>query len=497
MVLPGLPGTPGRESIAVGPHASGAPSNCTNGPCGIVYTMIGATDSTPSRFPGQYSGFYMSTDGGGTWTQESVPSQVLPLGNGSVTIDGTSSSNVSQAYYDQALAVSPTNPNDVFFGGLGLYESTSNGATNTWTFLPTKVYGNLHAQTTHADQHALVFEPTPNTGILLVGNDGGLYTWNATGGFGERNDTINAGQVQSVGIHPSNANRSIVGFQDNGTQSNAGSLSWSVTDVNFPDGGWTRYSFGNPAYAFHTSTNAPTTSQPNPVPFVAYSSDYGVSWQDTQPPLPSNEQTTFYPPLSVDTDPAHVRRVFLAARHIYDLTFPSGTPVWQQQETTDLTGGCTAAGCAIEDVEFSSVNPAVAWTISTPGGTPEPTTNQTFRVFQTNSANLNSGAVWSDVTADLPASTLPTGITPDPLNSSSAYVTAFAPVDQPAVNPTIYKTTSGIQDDERWWHDTLDAHIRAHAQRPAIVGSPVDSGRLRPYRQQLTCRDRRRPLSQS
>jgi len=373
----------------------------------------------------------MSIDGGANWTQESVPSTSLGI---TVTLDGTAASNTSQAFYDQALAVNPTNPNDVFFGGVGLYESTSNGAMNTWTFLPTKTYPFANAGTTHADQHALVFGPSPNTGILLVGNDGGLYGWTAANGFLGVNDTLNAGQVQSVGIHPSNANRSIVGFQDNGTQRNTGSLSWGVTDVFGGDGGWTRYSFGNPAYAYHVYAGGS---------LVAYSSDYGQTWNTTQPPLIANEQTTFYPPLSVDTDPAHVRRVFLAARHIYDLTFSNGAPVWSQQESGDLTGGCTAAGCAIQDVEFSPVNHSVAWTISTPGGTPEPTTGQTFRVFFAGNANVNSSGTWTDVTGDLPAGMFPTGITPDPLNGQYAYVTAFAPVDQPATNPTIYKTTSG------------------------------------------------------
>lgn len=358
MVLPGLPGLPGRESIVVGPPASGAPSNCTNGPCGIVYTMIGAATLSPLRLANQYSGFYMSTDGGANWTQESVPSAAFP----GVTIDGTSPSNTSQAFYDQALAVSPSNPNDVFFGGLGLYESTSNGANNTWTFLP-----SVYSPSTHSDQHALVFQPAPNSSTLLIGNDGGLYTWDATNGFVEQNDTINAGQVQSVGIHPSNASTAIVGFQDNGTQRDVGSLSWSVTDTG--DGGSTHYSFGNPAYAYHLFAGR---SQVN------YSSDHGQTWSSTQPSLSAQEQTTFYPPLSVSTDPANVRRAFFAGAEIHALAFSNGIPQWTTQESTDLTGGCLATGlCEIGDVEFSSVNPAVAWTVSTPGGAPEPTTNQT------------------------------------------------------------------------------------------------------------------------
>jgi hypothetical protein len=477
MALPGLPGMPGRESIAVGPPASNAPSNCTNGPCGIVYAMIGATDSTIARFAAQYLGFYMSIDGGATWTAEQVPSATLPNGNGSVTLDGTSANNSTQAPFDQALAVSPTNPNDVYFGGVGLYESTANGALGTWIFLPTK---NLHGETTHTDQHALAFEPAPNSSTLLIGNDGGLYTWNATSGFAEKNDSINAGQIQSVGIHPSNANHAIVGFQDNGTQTDAGILSWSVTDTG--DGGWTRYSFGNPAYAYHTYTNEPSPSQPTPVPFVAYSSDHGNTWNTTHPPAAffQNEGTTGYPPLAVTSDSVSPRRTFLAARHIYALGFSNGNPVWAQQETTDLTGGCTTTGCAIEDVEFSPVDPAVAWTISTTGGMPEPTTGQTFRVFETNSATLNSGAVWTDVTGDLPAGTIPTGITLDPFHHFYAYVTAFAPVDQTAGNQTIYKTTSGA-GTTHWTPlsgPTLNGHLLSVLSLIVDASDPTDNSLL-------------------
>src|SRR5262249_39410548 len=139
--LPGIP--PGlnridRVTLAVGPPAANAPATCVGGtaPCGVLYAMVGAITSHA------YLGFFMSTDGGVTWTAQNVPSWRNP--NGTV-IDGTSPNNFSQEFYDQTLLVSPTDPATVFFGGVGIYASSDSGMT--WSFLPQN--GG-----THSDQHA-------------------------------------------------------------------------------------------------------------------------------------------------------------------------------------------------------------------------------------------------------------------------------------------------------------------------------------------------------
>jgi hypothetical protein len=78
-----------------------------------------------------------------------------------------------------------------------------------------------------------------NSSVIYTGNDGGVWRSNDTGlHWIDRNtSTFSATQFQSVAVHPTDANFSIGGTQDNGT--------------NFfkPDRTWTRIDFGDGGYA--------------------------------------------------------------------------------------------------------------------------------------------------------------------------------------------------------------------------------------------------------
>src|ERR1700720_2451286 len=112
------------------------------------------------------------------WNGSPAPTVPSFTANG-ITIDGTNSANFSQSFYDQALLVSPSAAGTVFFGGVGLYQSTDVGVS--WTFLPSS--GGLPA-----NQHALSIDP--NNGNVLIGNDGGLYEYSSAQGFSSLNQTI-------------------------------------------------------------------------------------------------------------------------------------------------------------------------------------------------------------------------------------------------------------------------------------------------------------------
>ncbi len=74
--LPNLSGGVGRVSVAAAD--------------GVAYAIVGAADGI------EYAGFYKSANDGITRTQASVPSATL----GSTTIDGSSSSNFSESFFD-------------------------------------------------------------------------------------------------------------------------------------------------------------------------------------------------------------------------------------------------------------------------------------------------------------------------------------------------------------------------------------------------------------
>jgi hypothetical protein len=436
----GIGGQIGRISVAVGPPASVAPQNCSGGTaaCGVVYVTLGDPAGVV------YQGFYMSTDGGQTWTTEQVPTVML----GSQNVDGTSTTNYGQSHYNSGIAVNPGNSSDVFFGGVDIYESTQSGAAGTWNALPSG------GSPTHEDQHSLAY--IPGTTTLLVGNDGGVYKWNGTVFDSTPNKQINASEIQVVGLYPytpfANVANAVVGFQDIGTQLyNPATLAWVQASGEGGDGGFAVIAPNSPNnvlnYFVHAYNN-PAKPGTQAVPDIVISTDSGASWANIYPQLAGtfkNDHTVFYPPLAADPTASKAHRFLLGAHYVYALTFnANGSPVWNRQSTTDITGGCKdstslhylAAACAIEDIEFAPSKPTVAWAVSAAGG------GVSFRVSRTAAANANTGAVWSNVGAGLPTTIFPTGIAVSPFDQKVAYVTSLTMPGTIATTGSIYMTSN-------------------------------------------------------
>ena len=207
--LPNLSGGVGRASVAAAD--------------GVAYAIVGAADGI------EFAGFYQSANDGITWTQASVPSAMV----GGATIDGSNSSNFSESFFDQTIAIDPadTTGATVVFGGVGIYRSINAGAN--WTSL-------APSGGTHTDQHAIAFDPASAHSFYL-GNDGGLYRFDVGTLAGPPlNSSISASQAQSVGPHPTNSSVVLAGFQDNGTAlfnaAQPPASSW--TEVDNLDGGF-------------------------------------------------------------------------------------------------------------------------------------------------------------------------------------------------------------------------------------------------------------------
>src|SRR5271163_2839153 len=169
--LPNLNGGVGRASVAAAD--------------GVAYAIVGAADGV------EFGGFYQSSNDGVTWNSASIPGATV----GGTTIDGSSSSNFSESFFDQALAIDPADSTGatVVFGGVGIYRSTNAGAS--WTSL-------APGGGTHSGQHAIAFDPTDAHSFYL-GNDGGLYRYDAGGqAFAALNASIGVAQAQSVAPHP-------------------------------------------------------------------------------------------------------------------------------------------------------------------------------------------------------------------------------------------------------------------------------------------------------
>jgi hypothetical protein len=321
-----------RISIAV------APSSPTT-----VYAMIGAPDQN------EYKDFRVTTTGGSTWTSETPPSAVLLPS----TIDGNSSSNFANEFYNQTALVSPTSPSTYFYGSVGIYESTNTGAS--FSFL---------AQNggTHSDQHALAIDSDKNT--IYLGNDGGLYKFTISGISGGaatftslNNTALSAAQLQGIAPHPTDNTKVLAGLQDNGTIQYSGTLPWN--EVETGDGGVTLYDQQNPLFAYHTFAAGGTGVT------VGVSGDGGSSWTRFFHNFSGFDAGfTFYPALA--SDPNNAGHVLLGGHHVWSLN--TGTGVYTQETTQDLTGGCANGRCGLSDIEFVVTNQNDAWAISSLSG---------------------------------------------------------------------------------------------------------------------------------
>ncbi len=158
------------------------------------------------------NGIILSTNAGATWTVRTEP----------VDADGgipATDFSRGQAWYDLCIAVSPTNRDHVFVGGIDLFKST-NGC-NTWQQI-SHWYGGFGFQEVHADQHWIYFEPG-NPDVIYFGNDGGIYrTTNGTAAIPtitQKNSGYNVTQFYACASGPiAGSNYFLAGAQDNGSQ---------------------------------------------------------------------------------------------------------------------------------------------------------------------------------------------------------------------------------------------------------------------------------------
>ncbi|MDX2173359.1 MAG: T9SS type A sorting domain-containing protein [Bacteroidota bacterium] len=297
-----------------------------------------------------------------------------------------------QGWYDLAIAVSPTNKNEVVIGGVNHWRSTNGGTS--WTCIGCWNSVTSSPPYIHADVHDLDYR---SDGVLYSTNDGGVYYHTGTT-WPDITANRNIAQIYRIGLSSLTANRWITGHQDNGSNLYIGSAYQAKLAGD-----------GMDCQIDRTNDNYLIAS--NPSGSHAYSSNGGTSWSySTFSPSQNGAWVT-----PIKQDPS------VAARY-----YSGRTQLYVSNNSAVSFSALPATGGSGSIIEF-----AIA-----------PSNNQIIYVLHSGSIRktVNGGTTWTNVTGTVPVGTAaPTYICIKPSDPNTAWVTLSG---YSAANK-IFKTTDG------------------------------------------------------
>src|SRR5882762_7995074 len=227
---PMMSGLPTNANFAAGLTRFALSVSHPIGKPAVLYTGFDWVEPAPSN--AHHDGRLFKSIGGASWTE-------LPT-NGPTAADSVLGYCGTQCFYDNVIESDPTNSDIVFAAGSfgyglspqsgGIYRSMDGGTS----------WKNM-GWNQHPDFHALAFDPTDSSKVL-IGSDGGVWYSTARGGRDTAGDQLKAvdwqnlngtvnpadasvsartglqiSQFRSVAVVPQNTNRYWGGTQDNGT----------------------------------------------------------------------------------------------------------------------------------------------------------------------------------------------------------------------------------------------------------------------------------------
>ncbi len=152
----------------------------------IVY-IVAADES------GDFKGLYKSTDNGNNWVKKNDNELYNTY------------FYYSYGWWFGKIEVDPTDANKVYAMGLRMYRSTQGG--DNW---------HEFSNALHLDQHSIYIHPL-DPSLMVVGNDGGVYTSTTGGPSWVHKNTLPITQFYTCEVNQQNSNEIYGGAQDNGT----------------------------------------------------------------------------------------------------------------------------------------------------------------------------------------------------------------------------------------------------------------------------------------
>jgi photosystem II stability/assembly factor-like uncharacterized protein len=352
----------------------------------VLYASTGITDT----FGSITSHIYKSTNGGESWTD-------LPA---VFTASNTRISRylAAQSWYNNAIIVSPSDPNTVIAGGTRYVRSTDGGTT----FSNPPFLGS----TVHVDAHDLRYQGTS----LYIGNDGGVWLSPDDGNTAvDRNAGLVVRQFYALAVDPVHHNRILAGSQDNGTnqRTDAGGTLW-------------RGVIGSDGFECGVNPLAPD---------IAYGSTQfggiertkaaGASgspgFSGIEPPFSAGESGPFLSVLTIH--PTIPTTIYTGSFRVWRSDNAGDT--WLPLPTTTADGSSWPSTTNVTAIAVSRSNPSVLMV------------SKTRLVFR----SIDGGKTWVNASSGLPNS-LVNNVEIDPVNPSVAYA-SIATTIGPGVFATV------------------------------------------------------------